>query len=92
MPDTPERDRRRWAGRHSHRHWAATLVALFMAHRSATAGRLLLGAAALVMLGFGLDGFREPTAALWVTVVISVALLFAATPFFGPLPRARHTA
>ena len=127
MPDTPERDRRRWAdviviatglllvglaawnapASSSPRQSIAslgsmyvaygvggvlTLVALFVAHRSATAGRVLLGAAALLVLGFGLAAFREPTAALWLTIVVPAALLLAATPFFGPLPRARPTA
>lgn len=70
---------------------ALALVALFVAHRSRTGGRLLLGAAALVVLGFGLNAFRRPSAALWLTIVVPGLVLLAATPFLGRMPRANTT-
>ena len=64
------------------------LLALFIAHRSRIVGRLLLVAAALLLLGFGLDAFRQPAGAVWLTALLPALLLLGATPFFGPMPRA----
>jgi hypothetical protein len=65
------------------------IAALFLVHRSRMIGRLLLVAAGLVVLGFGLDGFREGAGAVWLTVLLPALLLLGAAPFFGPMPRAR---
>jgi peptidoglycan/LPS O-acetylase OafA/YrhL len=64
------------------------LMALFVAHRWRVAGQILLVAAALVLLGFGFDAFREGTAAPWLTILLPALLLLGASPFFGPMPRA----
>jgi uncharacterized membrane protein YidH (DUF202 family) len=64
------------------------LAALFVAHRSRTLGRILLVAAALVVLGFGLNTFRQASTTVWLTVVLPALLLLGATPFFGAMPRA----
>jgi hypothetical protein len=68
------------------------LLALFVAHHSRTGGRILLGAAALVVLGFGLNAFRQSSPALWLTVVVPGLLLLGATPFMGRMPRANRPA
>ena len=67
---------------------ALALVSLFVAHRSRTAGRLLLVLAALLLLGFGFDAFRAGAAAVWLTVLVPALQMLGATPFFGPMPRA----
>jgi hypothetical protein len=63
------------------------LVALFIAHRSRTAGRVLLVAAVLVLLGFGLNAFGEASGTLCLIVVLPAVLLLGATPFMGAMPR-----
>jgi hypothetical protein len=67
---------------------ALAIVALFVAHRSRMIGRVLLVAAAFVLLGFGFDAFREQVPAVWLTVLLPALLLLGASPFFGPMPRA----
>jgi cytochrome bd-type quinol oxidase subunit 2 len=67
---------------------ALAIVALFVAHRSRTGGRVLIVAAALLLLVFGFDAFRERAAAAWLTVLVPAVLLLGAVPFFGPMPRA----
>jgi peptidoglycan/LPS O-acetylase OafA/YrhL len=64
------------------------LAALFVAHRWRMVGRVLLVIAALVLLGYGIAGYQAPAEALWLTVVLPGILLLAASPFFGPMPRA----
>jgi hypothetical protein len=64
------------------------LVALFVAHRSRTVGRVVLVAAALVLLGFGLGNFRQATGTMWLTIVLPAIVLLGAAPFFGAMPRA----
>lgn len=64
------------------------LAALFIAHRSRMIGRVLLVVSALVLLGYGIAGYRDPAEALWLTVLVPGLLLLGATPFFGPVPRA----
>ena len=64
------------------------LTALFVAHRWRTVGRVLLVAAALLLLGFGFDAFRAQVWPVWITVLLPALLLLGATPFFGPMPRA----
>jgi peptidoglycan/LPS O-acetylase OafA/YrhL len=63
------------------------LAAVFAVHRWKGVGRLLLLAAALVLLGYGVAGYQQGEA-LWLTVVLPGLLLLGAAPFFGPMPRA----
>jgi hypothetical protein len=67
---------------------ALALIALFVAHRSRTVGRILLVAAALVLLGFGVSNFRQASGTMWLTIVLPAILLLGAAPFFGAMPRA----
>jgi hypothetical protein len=62
---------------------------VFLVHRWRAVGRLLLVAAAVLVLGYGIAAFRGAPGALWVTVLIPGILLLIAAPFFGPIPRAR---
>jgi hypothetical protein len=64
------------------------LAALFIAHRSRMIGRVVLVVSALVLLGYGIAGYRDAAEALWLTVLVPGLLLLGATPFFGPVPRA----
>jgi peptidoglycan/LPS O-acetylase OafA/YrhL len=64
------------------------LAAVFAVHRWRGVGRILLLAAAVVLLGYGIAGYREVAEALWLTVVLLGVLLLAAAPFLGPVPRA----
>ena len=61
---------------------------MFAVHRWKGVGRLLLLAAALVLLGYGVAGYQQGAEALWLTVVLPGLLLLGAAPFFGPMPRA----
>jgi hypothetical protein len=42
----------------------------------------------MVLLGYGVAGYRQVAEALWLTVVLPGVLLLGAAPFFGPMPRA----
>lgn len=64
------------------------LAAVFAVHRWRGVGRLLLLAAAVVLLGYGVAGYRQGAEVLWLTVVLPGVLLLSAAPFFGPMPRA----
>lgn len=64
------------------------IAALFVAHKWRMAGRALLVLAALVLLGYGIAGYRDAAEALWPTVLLPGILLLGASPFFGPMPRA----
>jgi peptidoglycan/LPS O-acetylase OafA/YrhL len=64
------------------------LAAVFAVHRWRGVGRILLLAAAVVLLGYGVAGYRQVAEALWLTVVLPGVLLLAAAPFFGRMPRA----
>ncbi len=64
------------------------LAALFVAHRWKLVGRAMVVLAGLVLLGYGIAGYRAPAEALWFTVLIPGLLLLCASPFFGPMPRA----
>ncbi len=44
--------------------------------------------AGLLLLFYGIAGYRYPAEALWFTVLIPGLLLLCASPFFGPMPRA----
>jgi hypothetical protein len=65
------------------------LAGFFLAQRWLVVGRVLVVIAGLVLIAYGVAGYRESAAALWATVLVPGLLLLAATPFFGPMPRAR---
>jgi cytochrome bd-type quinol oxidase subunit 2 len=64
------------------------LASLFIAQRSSAAGKVVLLVAALVLIGYGVAGYR-PSEALWLTVLLPGLALLGALPFFGRMPRAR---
>jgi hypothetical protein len=88
MADTAARERRRWAD------IVVILTNLMLvglaawnAPASSGAGRALLVLAALLLLVFGSDAFREQAVAVWVTILLPALLLLGSAPFFGPMPR-----
>jgi hypothetical protein len=70
-----------------------TLVALFAGQRWQwrTLARVLLIAAVAVLVVGLFTGFRDLGPAAWLTVIIPGVVLLAATPFFGPMPRAAES-
>jgi hypothetical protein len=70
-----------------------TLVALFTGQRWQwrTFARVLLVAAAVVLVVGLFTGFRQLGPAAWLTVIIPAMVLLVATPFFGPMPRAAES-
>ena len=67
------------------------LAAVFLVHRWRTVGRVVLVAAALIVLGFGFHAYRGGAGAVWLTVLLPGLLMLAAAPFFGPMPRAQDS-
>jgi hypothetical protein len=69
---------------------ALTLIALLLGQRwqwRTLARLLLVGAVIILAIGF-FTGFRALGPVAWLTVIIPGIVLLAATPFFGPTPRA----
>jgi peptidoglycan/LPS O-acetylase OafA/YrhL len=66
-----------------------SLAALFVGQRWRwrQVARLMLFAAAVVLLTGMFDAFRYLGPAAWLTAIIPAGLLLAAAPFFGPMPR-----
>lgn len=61
------------------------LLAVAVAVRSRSAGRILLGAAAAA-LGVGLLSFDRLSWVAFATLTLPALVLFACIPFFGPMP------
>lgn len=55
-----------------------------------TLARLMLFAAAVVLVTGMFSAFRYLGPAAWLTAIVPAILLLAATPFFGPMPRHRE--
>jgi hypothetical protein len=70
-----------------------TLIALFLGQRWEwrTVARLMLVGAVIVLVVGLFTRFRGLGPIAWITVIIPGIVLLAATPFFGPMPRAAET-